>query len=285
MLKKKRPSPAGLSGFPGLLLLLPCLLVPFSAQAEMRIHFMDVGQGDAILVQCGDASMLVDAGPAEAGQAVNRYLTQNLCLTALDYVVATHEHDDHLYGMPDALAGLEVRRVYAPPSVPMTYWLTEVLPRLARQDLQLLKPAENETVPLGEATVTFLNTQSSAENPNDRSLVLLIRYGNTSALLTGDIEGDAETALVNSGAPLKADVLKVTHHGGNTSSSKIFLNAVDPDYAVISVGAGNRHGHPHAEPLRNFERKNITVYRTDLFGTVIGTSNGESWEFEVLKAR
>jgi beta-lactamase superfamily II metal-dependent hydrolase len=116
-------------------------------------------------------------------------------------------------------------------------------------------------------------------------LVLRIDYEKTSVLLTADIEGEAEMNLVNSGLPLKADVLKIGHHGGNTSTCEAFLKAVDPQYAVISVGKGNKHGHPHPEPLSNLEKKNVTVYRTDLFGTIVGTSDGEKWTFEVSKAR
>ena len=268
-----------------ILFVLLFLLLPHMASADLKLHFIDVGQGDSILVQCDGASMLVDAGPAEAGQTVNRYIRTAAGLEKLNYVVATHEHDDHLCGMPDALSGLKVDQVWSSSAVPMTYWFEKILPRLKQDGLNLLRPQASDTFPLGGAVVTFLNTLTASENPNELSLVLRIDYGQTSALLTADIEGEAEMNLVRSGLPLHADVLKVAHHGGNTSTCDAFLRAVAPRYAVISVGTGNKHGHPHPEPLSNLEKRNVIVYRTDLFGTVVGTSDGTDWSFEVSKAR
>lgn len=268
-----------------LCLLFALLLLPAAGLADLRVHFIDVGQGDAILVQCGGASMLVDAGPAEAGAAVNEYLRNTAGLTALDYVIATHEHDDHLFGMPDALSGLQAGTIYSSPAIPMTWWFGNILPRLSQDSLNLLRPGSGDSFPLGDATVTFLIPQVVSENPNDLCLVLRIDYGETSVLLTADIEGEAEMSLLDSGLPLKADVLKVAHHGGNTSTCEAFLKAAEPRYAVISVGKDNKHGHPHAEPLSNLEKRNVVVYRTDLFGTVVGISDGKEWTFEVSKAR
>lgn len=261
------------------------MFCPAYSFAELRIHFIDVGQGDSILLQCDGQSMLVDAGPQEAGETVNKYLKQIAGITNLKYVVATHEHDDHLWGMPDALSGIQVGIIYSPPSVSLTYWIDNILPRLNQNALEILRPCENETIFLGRALVTFLNTDIETENSNDRSLVLRVDYLNTSALLTGDIEGEAEIHLVSSHAPLTADVLKVAHHGGNTSTSEAFLNAVNPKTAIISVGSGNKHGHPHTEPLRNLEKRNTIIYRTDFFGTIVGISDGDKWLFEVSKAR
>ncbi len=261
------------------------LLLPQLAGADLKVHFIDVGQGDSILVQCDGASMLVDAGPYEAGPAVSRYIRETAGLNRLEYVVATHEHDDHLYGMPEALSGLQVDCVYASPAIPMTYWFKQILPVLAQDSLNIIRPEKLGTFRLGGAEVTFLNTLEASENPNDLSLVLKVEYGQTSVLLTADIEGEAEMNLARSDLPLKADVLKIAHHGGNTSTSELFLKAVDPRYAVISVGTGNKHGHPHPEPLNNLEKRNVTVYRTDLFGSIVGISDGINWTFEVSKAR
>ena len=268
-----------------LLVLLCALLLPAAAGAELKVVFMDVGQGDAILVLCDGESMLVDAGPAEAGRQVNRYLKDTLEPDALDYVVATHGHDDHIAGMPDALAGLSVGKVWSSPAVPMTWWLTNVLPAVRQNGIQISKPAPMDSFRLGNATVTFVNPLTDAENANDASLVLRIEYGGNTVLLAADIETTAEQAMLDSGVPLEAGLLKVPHHGGNTSCSEAFIRAVAPEIAVISVGEGNPHGHPHAEPLRNLEKNHVTVYRTDLFGTVVCTGDGEKWTVEVTKAR
>ena len=268
-----------------LCLLFALLLFTPAAHADLRVHFIDVGQGDAVLVECDGAAMLVDAGPAEAGAVVNDYIRNTAGLTRLDCVIATHEHDDHLYGMPDALSGLKADTVYSSPAIPMTWWFGNILPRLRQDSLHLLRPVGGDSFLLGGASVTFLNTLNAAENPNDLSLVVRIDYGETSLLLTADIEGEAELNLLAGDLPLKADVLKVAHHGGNTSTCEAFLKAVDPRYAVISVGKDNKHGHPHAEPLSNLEKRNVLIYRTDQFGTVVGISDGKEWSFEVSKAR
>ena len=267
-----------------LLALLAALLLPCAAGADLAVHFIDVGEGDAILVLCDGENLLVDAGPAEAGNAVNAYIRKT-GLDALNYVIATHAHDDHLAGMPDALSGLQVSVVYSSRAIRTTYWVDNVMPRLNQNYMGLLRPEEQESFSLGNATVTFLDTHARGDNANDYSLVVRIDYGQTSVLLTADIEGEGEMNLVDSGAPIRADVLKVAHHGGNTSTGEAFLKAVAPRYAVISVGQGNKHGHPHPEPLVNLEKQNVVVYRTDLDGTVIGTSDGENWTFEVSKAR
>ena len=261
------------------------LAVAGCASAELKLHIIDVGQGDAILVQCEGASLLVDAGPEDAGTVVSKYLRETVGLSGLDAVIATHEHDDHLFGMPDALRGLTVDTVYSSSAVPMSWWFNKIMPVLGQAGLTVLNPLPGDSFPLGSATVTFLNPLIADAAPNDLSLVVRIDCGEASALLTADIEGAAEIALEKSGASLKADVLKVAHHGGNTSSGEAFLKAVNPSLAVISVGAGNPHGHPHPEPLNNLQRLNIPVYRTDQFGTVVLTYDGFSWSVEFSKAR
>ena len=265
--------------------LLSLFLIPSPVTAELRAHFIDVGQGDAILIQCDGNTMLVDAGPLEAGGFVNKYLTENLGVTDLDYVVATHSHDDHLFGMPGALKGLRVGKVYSSPFIPLTWWFSDILPGLANQDLVVLNPQEGEMFSLGEAEVQFVNAPTTSDNENDHSVACRIVYGKTALLLTADLEGEAEISMLDAGICLEADVLKVAHHGGNTSTCDAFLDAVNPCYAVISVGAGNPHGHPHQVVLDRLQARNIMVYRTDEFGTVVAVSDGNDWMFEVMKAR
>ena len=250
---------------------------------QIAVHFIDVGQGDAILVQCGGESLLVDAGPAEAGEKVNSYLKSILETNALDYVIATHEHDDHIAGMPSALAGLSVGRVFSSPAIPMTWWFEKVLPGMDQDSLTVQKPSPMETFMLGGATVCFINPVQTAENPNDLSLAVRIDAGESSVLLTADIETEAEQQMLENRIPLKAGLLKVAHHGGNSSSSEAFIREVSPKVAVISVGAGNKHGHPHAEPLRCLEKYGAEIYRTDELGTIVCRSDGPDWKVEIKK--
>ncbi len=250
---------------------------------QITVHFINVGQGDAILVQCGGESLLVDAGPAEAGEKVNSYLKSILETNALDYVIATHEHDDHIAGMPSALAGLSVGRIFSSPAIPMTWWFEKVLPGMNQDSLSVQKPAPMEVFTLGGATVCFINPVQIADNPNDLSLAVRIDIGESSVLLTADIETEAERQMLEAQISLKADLLKVAHHGGNSSSSEAFIREVSPKIAVISVGQGNKHGHPHAEPLRCLEKYGVEIYRTDELGTIVCRSDGSDWKVEIKK--
>ena len=258
---------------------------PANVLAGLKVHFIDVGQGDSILVESDGCFMLVDAGPWEAGETVNRYLKDAVPDGTLQAVVATHEHDDHLQGMTNALRGLKVETIYSSRAVPMSYWFQNILPVLNQEGLSIQTPQYGDSFSLGAADIRFVNPLAENENSNNLSLVIRIEYGDTSVLLTADIESDAELAMLEQGVDIHADVLKIAHHGGNTSTSEAFLKAVNPGWAVISVGKGNKHGHPHAEPLNNLARMGITVYRTDLFGTVTAVSDGSEWEFQVSRTR
>ena len=267
-----------------LLAMILCVF-PIAVMAELRIHFINVGQGDSILIQCDGETMLVDAGPLEAGSVVNEYIRNTTGIKTLNYVIATHSHDDHLFGMPEALKGLSVEKVYSSPSISLTYWFSEILPRLRNKDMIVVSPQSEEAFTLGGAEVQFINTPTASENENDHSIACKIVYGENSVLLTADIEGEAEISMLNAGVNLQADVLKVAHHGGNTSTCDAFLNAVNPQYAVISVGTDNPHGHPHQVVLDRLKKKNAIIYRTDYYGTIIAVSDGHEWNFEVMKAR
>ena len=273
----------GRTGFIAILSIF--LLYPVLASAELKVHFIDVGQGDAILVQCDGESMLVDAGPSDTGEKVNQYLSAGQGLESLDYVIATHEHDDHLYGMQEALRGLSVGHVYTSPAISSSYWFQTILPVLKQDSLEFSYPVLWDSFRLGGAEVTFINPLNDSLNANDRSLVVRIDYGDQAVLLTADIESEAEAAMLAKNIPLKVDVIKVAHHGGNTSGTETFIRAVAPSIAVISVGAGNAHGHPHAEPVRTLEKYGVMIYRTDQFGTVVCTGDGDEWTVDVSKAR
>ncbi len=279
------PGPCRLARLLTVILLGLLLLLPAPAGAELKVYFLDVGQGDAILVSCDGETLLVDAGPAEAGVAVNRFLTDTLGLNRVDYVIATHAHDDHLAGMADALRGMTAGHIYSSRAVSGSYWFGTVLPVLNQDSLEVSFPGFQDSFFLGGASVTFINPLTAAGNANDLSLVVRVEYGENTVLLTADIEAEAEAAILESGVPLRSTLLKVAHHGGDTSSTEAFIRAVAPEIAVISVGAGNAHGHPHPDPIRILDRYNVRVYRTDRFGTVICTGDGASWTTEVSRAR
>ena len=243
---------------------------------QLKVHFIDVGQGDAILAQLPNGeTMLVDAGKKEDGSTMVTYL-QQLGIKQVDYLVGTHPHSDHIGGLPAVIQAFDIGKVYMPRVTHNTETFQQVLLAIKQKGLKIT-PARAGTVILDQDNLNIVFVAPGGtdyENLNDWSAVTRISYGNTAFLLTGDAETDSEQEMLQSGAALQADVLKVGHPGSNSSTSQAFLKIVNPKYAVISAGAGNDYGHPHAETLTRL--KGIEVYRTDLMGTVIFTSEGEN---------
>ena len=267
-----------------LALILICVCLCTESIAELQVYFIDVGQGDAIVVSCDGKYVLIDAGPVNAGIFVNNFLKEHLNISKLDGVIATHNHDDHIGGMPTALNGLTVDKVFTSPTVSMFYWFDSIQPVLRQETLEVTTPEVGDTMKLGDALLTFLNSDNPILSINNRSTVVRVDYGNTSFLLVGDAEGDEEQQLINSGVDLSADFLKIGHHGGLGSTGLDFLNAISPKCAIISVGANNDHGHPAQETLTLLENQHIEVYRTDLHGTITCISNGDTITIEIMKA-
>ena len=244
--------------------------------ANFEMHFLDVGQALSVLVECDGQYMLYDGGNVDDGSYVVSYL-QNLGVEELQYVFCSHAHEDHVGGLSAALAYFPADHVYSPVTEASTKCFNDFVKYTRQQGLQLEVPSVGTVWPLGSATVTLLGPVTGYSDTNNTSLVLRIDYGNTSFLLTGDMEMAAETDLVNSGANLKADVLQVGHHGSSTSTGYLFLNAVLPEMGVISCGTGNKYGHPHEETLSILRDAKVDVYRTDLQGTITIGSDGQNF--------
>lgn len=245
---------------------------------KLAVHFISVGQGDSIFLQLpGNQTMLVDAGPNEAGSTVVSYL-QKQGIKKIDYLVATHPHADHIGGMDTVIQAFEIGKVYMPRVTTTTENFESVLRSLQAKGLKITPAKAGLTViDQGGLKINFLAPCSSGyEDLNNWSAVLKVQFGNTSFLLTGDAEAESEQEMLFSGANLKADVLKVGHHGSYSSTTPTFLKAVSPKYAVISVGAGNDYGHPHQETLAKLVNAGVKVYRTDRDGTVIFVSDGKT---------
>ena len=226
---------------------------PSAAPAEgaLEVHYIDVGQADSALILCGGESMLIDGGNVADSSLVVSYLADQ-GVDSLDYVVCTKAFENFLK-------------------------------YTRQQGLEVTSPSPGDTWTVGDASVTVLGPQKAYEDTNNTSIVLRLDYGETSFLFTGDAERDAEADMREAGAALQADVLKVGHHGSNTSTSYPFLREVAPEYAVISVGEGNDYGHPHEETMSRLRDADVTVYRTDLQGHIVATSDGESISFAVQK--
>ena len=241
-----------------------------------EMHFIDVGQALSVLVECDGQFMLYDGGNVDDGSLVVSYL-QKQGVEQLQYVFCSHAHEDHVGGLAAVMAKFPAGHAYSPVTESSTKCFNDFVKYTQQQGLQLEVPSVGTVWPLGSATVTLLGPVTGYSDTNNTSLVLRIDYGNTSFLLTGDMEKTAETDLVNSGANLKADVLQVGHHGSSTSTGYLFLNAVLPEMGVISCGTGNKYGHPHEETLSILRDAKVDVYRTDLQGTITIGSDGQNY--------
>ncbi|MDP4088089.1 MAG: ComEC/Rec2 family competence protein [Bacillota bacterium] len=249
-------------------------------KGELKVHFIDVGQADSILVQQGNAAMLVDGGNNEDGPGVKCYLEQQK-ITQLDYVVGTHAHEDHIGGLDTVINSFKVGKVYFPKQTATTATYKDFVKAVKNKGLSFTAPVVGDTFKLGDATCTIIAPNgTSYEDPNDYSIVIKVTYGNNSFLLTGDAEAKSEAEIVAKGMNISADVLKVGHHGSKSSTSQSFLDKVNPRYAVISVGKGNDYGHPTQETLNRLKNKGVKIYRTDENGTVIAVSNGRDISFK-----
>lgn len=269
-------------------LLLSLLLALTGCQPEARpagpvegtleVHFIDVGQADAALVLCGGASMLIDGGNVADSSLIVSYLADQ-GVERLDYVVDTHAHEDHVGGLAGALAKYGAGHVYAP----VTEYGSKAFGDFLHYAGGVEVPVPGDSWTVGEAAVTVLGPVEAYDETNDTSIVLRLDFGETSFLFTGDMEREAEADLLDSGADVAADVLKVGHHGSDTSTSYPFLRAVAPETAVISVGEGNSYGHPTEAVLSRLRDAETALYRTDMQGTVVAVSDGKDISFTVEK--
>ena len=240
------------------------------------VTFIDVGQALSVLVGCDGQYMLYDGGNVEDGSLVVSYL-QSRGVDRLEYVFCSHAHEDHVGGLAAVMAAVPAGQVYAPVTENDTQCFEDFVKYTQQQGLAIVVPAAGSVWQLGSAVIRMLGPVASYDDTNDTSLVLRIDYGETSFLLTGDMEQDAEDDLVASGAPLDVDVLQVGHHGSETSTGYVFLNAVLPEIGVISVGEGNSYGHPHEAALSRLRDAGVDVWRTDLSGTITITSDGADY--------
>ncbi len=254
------------------------------ASAEnLVVYFLDVGQADAAILQCGDEVMMIDGGESSDSSRIYSYLTKTLGITYIDYMIATHPHADHIGGLSGALNACSVGVVYSPVTSYDSKQFSSLVKYTQKQGCDLTVPEVGDSFAFGDAQVQFLSPAMEYNNVNDCSIVVRITHGSNTFLFAGDAEWDAEHDMLSSGYDLSATVLKVGHHGSDTSSSYVFLREVMPKYAVISCGKDNSYGHPTEGALSRLRDVGAQIFRTDLQGNVVFVSDGTTLSFGTEK--
>jgi competence protein ComEC len=250
----------------------------------VKVHYIDVGQADSILIQSSNANLLIDAGNRDDDQAIIKYLKQQ-GVKKLDYLVGTHPHEDHIGGMASILKEFNVGNLIMPKVTTTTKTFEYLLNTIKNKGLKITTPIVGKTFQVGAAKFVILAPNDSKyEDLNNYSVVLKMTCGKNSFLFQGDAEKLSEQEIINKGFSIKADVLKLGHHGSNSSTSTAYLDKVKPQFAIISCGKGNDYGHPHKEIIKRLEAKKTKYYRTDVGGTIVCTTDGNKVKFISGKA-
>lgn len=280
------------------ILCLVLVLLCLSACSESKksstfsIQFIDVGQGDSALVECDGCDMLIDGGPTTGGDKVYQVLEER-GIQHLNILAISHMHEDHIGGLAKALTyATKIDKTIANTDFSSTETFRKVEHELGINGATITVPHTGEKFKLGSAEIEVVDV--SAESDND-SLVLMVTYGDTRFLFTGDIEDESQTRISDKyenekDEAYKINLIKMPHHGSSspnsvngTGSLYRFIRTFMPDYAVISVGSGNQYGHPHKETLDLLDDEDVKVYRTDMSGDITVKSDGKTLSITTSK--
>lgn len=242
---------------------------------KLEVDFIDVGQADSILVSNKNETMLIDAGNNENGQDVVKFI-KNKGISKINYLIGTHPHADHIGGLDDVInSDLEIENVYMPKIQTNTKTFEDVLDALKNKNLKVTAPNKGDAFKIGDVNCEVMTDSIlDNENLNLSSIVIKLNYGEKTFLFMGDAETENEKTI----SWPKVDLLKVGHHGSNTSSSQDFLNQVKPEYAIIMAGKDNTYGLPKQKILDRLNKIGAKLYRTDELGTITIISDGKTIE-------
>ena len=241
--------------------------------ADVKVYFMDVGEADAILINSNGKYVLIDSGNNADGDNLVEYMKEK-GVKKLDYVIGTHAHEDHIGGMDNVIRAFDIGTFYMPKTVVPTLTYEDIIKALKNKGYKYSVPKVGTTFTVGKSKFEVMYIGNDVEEQNNDSIVIKMTYKNRSFLFTGDLPTEKELTILDK--DIKADVLKVAHHGSRYSSSYQFLNKVDAKYAVISCGKLNDYNHPHNQLLKRLNKLKMKVYRTDLRGTIIFSTDGDN---------
>lgn len=253
-----------------------------SPKGELNVHFIDVGQGDSILIDLGQTEILIDGG--EQSSSVVNYL-KNYVDGSLEVMVATHPHTDHIGGLIAVLASFNVHDIWLNGDTSSSATYNKFMSAVNAEGAAIHTAKRGDCIEAGDLTLDVLNpTQPFLGSTNNRSVVLLLHYGSVDFLFEGDAEKEAESSMLAAGLIPDVEILKVGHHGSRTASSESFLKACQPEVAIYMAGIGNSYGHPHRETITALAGIGAKVYGTDVNGNIRITTDGEDYyvQFEKL---
>ena len=249
---------------------------------EMKVSFIDVGQGDATLIRTENHVILIDTASRSARQEI-LYVLHAKEIETIDLLILTHGHEDHIGNADTIFHYFEVLEVKYPKAgyelIETLVW-QRVLEAINYHNINVTYPKPGQNRYFDDIRIDILGPLYGLRGINNNSIILRITHGNKSLMFFGDAEAEAERALVNTTTLTKADIILTPHHGSNTSTTTELLDVINPTYAIISVGANNRHNHPHNLVLNRLKERNIEVFRTDEQGTIKAISNGNYIRFE-----
>lgn len=247
---------------------------PTELTGELKLHMIDVGQADCFLFVKGDKVALVDCGTRSTGKDAVEYI-KSLGITRIDYVFGTHPHDDHMGGMYDIITNFEVGKIVIPQvkeGQVTTNWYIKLMKQIVDGNYEVEYSKTGNEYFLGGAKIQIVwQSELEQDNVNNYSDIIKVSFGDMDVLMTGDAETEIEEEVLRSGVQIDAEILKVGHHGSDTSSSDEFLDEIDPDYGLISCKVGNKYEHPTKNTMEKLQQREVEVYRTDECGTVIAT--------------
>lgn len=247
-----------------------------AAIKTLKLHVIDVGQADTLLLQLpNNKTVLIDGGNREDAGKIISYL-EKLKIVNINWLIVTHAHEDHIGALPEVLKKFKVEAVIMPNATANTKIFEDLLLAIKNKGLKITAAAAGmKVIDEKELKLTIIAPNSkSYEGQNDYSVVTKIEYKSNSFLLTGDIESISEAEILKKGYNIKADLIKIAHHGSSSSSTTNFLKTVNPKYAIISVGKDNTYNHPAKTTLDRLAAQKVTVYRTDLNGDIVAESDG-----------